>query len=174
MAMKWQQPSTKGRTAQQEVLTARQHGGEGLSRVAQRQRSDERSELALDCPQPPCNPRLLVCCVRYPRSWAMNRRDIDSRTRRFHVVKQRCHSFPDFCRAMCRWLWWPYDPSRWHGFTGCRWNRNKFERWKRSRMSIVRTDIQLSFLCSSRIPRRCCNTVPVITECQWLQRCALL
>jgi len=56
-----QQPSERGRTAQQEVLMARRHGGEGLSRVAQRQRGDEGSELALACPQPPCRPLPLNC-----------------------------------------------------------------------------------------------------------------
>lgn len=47
-AIKWQQPSRRGRNAQQEVLIGRKHGGEGLSRVLQR-------EPGLNCPEPPCN-----------------------------------------------------------------------------------------------------------------------
>lgn len=44
MAIKSLHPSNRGRTAQQEVLMARQHDGKGLCTVAQRQRSDERSD----------------------------------------------------------------------------------------------------------------------------------
>lgn len=37
------------------LVEARRHRAERLSRAAPRQRSDERRELALDCPRPRCN-----------------------------------------------------------------------------------------------------------------------